>query len=55
MEQLINESSDDDTGGAVGGAEREKEAEEHGGTKPVSGAGACPCKECRPRSTWSYR
>ena len=30
-------SSDDDTGGA-------------GGTKPVSGVGACPHKECRPRS-----
>ena len=41
-------SSDDDTGGAVGSAE--KEAEEHGGTKPVSGAGARPRKERRPRS-----
>ena len=35
-------------GGAVGSAERE--AEEHGGTKPVSGAGARPCKERHPRS-----
>ena len=41
-------SSDDDTGGAVGSAERE--AEGHGGTKPVSGVGARPCKERHPRS-----
>ena len=40
-------SSDDDTG-AVSGAERE--AEGPGGTKPVGGAGAHPCKECRPQS-----
>ena len=46
---VMNESSsDDDTGGADGGAE--KEAEEHGGTKPVGGVGARPCKERRPRS-----
>ena len=43
-------ASDDETGGAVGGAEREREAEEHSGTNPVGGAGAHPCKECRP---WS--
>ena len=46
---IVNESSsDDDTGGAVGGTERE--AEGHSGTKPVGGVGARPHKECRPRS-----
>ena len=41
-------SSDDETGGAVGGAE--KETEGRGGTKPVGGAGVRPHKERRPRS-----
>ena len=47
---IINELSDDETGGAVGSTEREKEAEGHSGTKPVGGAGARPRKECRPQS-----
>ena len=45
---MINES-DDDTGGAVSGTEREREGEEHGGTKPIGGAGAHPHKDRRPR------
>ena len=46
-------SSDDDTGAAVSGAEKEDEG--HGGPNPVSGAGARPHKECRPRSPQSHR
>ena len=41
-------SSSDNTGAAVGGAE--KETEGRGSTKPVGGAGVRPHKECRP---WS--
>ena len=45
-------SSDDDTG-AVGGAE--KEAEGHGGTKPVGGAGARPHARNAVLDPRSYR
>ena len=41
-------SNEEIIGGAAGSTE--KEAEGCGGTKPVSGAGARPCKECRPQS-----
>ena len=45
---LVNESSsDDDTGGAVGGAEKE---DGHRGPNPVSGVGACTSRERHP---WS--
>ena len=45
---VVNESSSDDTGGAVSGTEKEDEG--RGGPNPVGGAGARPHRECRP---WS--
>ena len=48
-------ASDDETGGAVGGAERERGAGEHGGTNPVGGAGARPSQGMPSSIPRSYR
>ena len=46
---VANESSsDNDTGGAVGGTEKEDEG--RGGPNPVGGVGAHPHRECCPQS-----